>query len=343
VVSGPSAPALQRLEDLSGNTIHVRRSSSYYESLVELNERFLARGLAPLGIIEADEALEDEDLLELVNAGLIPMIIMDDHKATFWSQLMDRIELHDNLALREEGRIAWAIRPGSHELKAEIDAFVAGARKGTLLGNVLFQRYLEENQWVSNPLSQQEVEHIEHKLELFQKYGELYDFDWTMLAAIAYQESGLDQSKRSPVGAVGVMQILPSTAADPNVGIPDIEELENNVHAGTKYLSFLRERYFSGDELDRVSAELFALAAYNAGPARVAELRVEAASRGLDPNVWFQNVEIIAARRIGRETVRYVSNIFKYFIAYSSLAAQQDTREAALESLEAQSGTASAQ
>ena len=341
VVSGPGAPQLRELDDLSGQTVHVRRSSSYYESLVELNRRFSGAGRAPVNIVLAHESLEDEDLLELVNSGLIAMIVVDDHKAGFWAQSMDRIQLHEQLALREGGEIAWAVRPGSPKLTAEINAFVAEARKGTLLGNVVHRRYLEENPWVSNPLPQREIERIERKLELFRHYGERYDFDWTMLAALAYQESGLDQSKRSAAGAVGVMQILPSTGADPNVDIVEVQNLENNIHAGTKYLSFLRQRYFSGPELDRVNAELFALAAYNAGPARIAELREETASRGLDPNLWFQNVEVLAARRIGQETVRYVSNIFKYYIAYSSLVAQQSTRDAARVNLETEAETAS--
>ena len=138
-----------------------------------------------------------------------------------------------------------------------------------------------------------------------------------MLGAMAYQESRLDHSMRSPRGAIGIMQILPSTAADPNVNIADITKLENNIHAGTKYLEFLRSRYFTDPDIDMLNRILFSFAAYNAGPARVAELRKEAEASKLDPNVWFDNVEIIAAKRIGRETVQYTSNIYKYYIAYS--------------------------
>ena len=343
VVSDSSAPELESLKDLSGLTVHVRRSSSYYESLLELNRRLTRAGLAPIDIVEANEALEDEDLLELVNAGLISLLVVDEHKANFWGPLLDYVELHPNLALREDGSIAWAFRPNSPKLAGAINGFVATARRGTLLGNVLYQRYLEANPWVTNPIPDQQDQQFESTLELFREYGERYDFDWTMLAAIGYQESGLDQDKRSAAGAVGVMQLLPSTAADPNVGITDISTLENNIHAGAKYLSFLRQRYFSGPEIDRVNAELFALAAYNAGPARVAKLRAEAAQRGLDPNSWFQNVEVVAAHRIGRETARYVSNVFKYFIAYSNLAKQEVVRDQARARVEAEATTASSE
>jgi membrane-bound lytic murein transglycosylase MltF len=137
-----------------------------------------------------------------------------------------------------------------------------------------------------------------------------------MTAALAYQESQLDHDKKSHVGAIGIMQLLPTTAADKNVGIADIAELESNIHAGHKYLRFLQDRYFSDPAISTLDRYLFTFAAYNAGPAKVAKIRTEAEAEGLDPNVWFQNVEIIAAKRIGRETVQYVSNIYKYYITY---------------------------
>ena len=116
------------------------------------------------------------------------------------------------------------------------------------------------------------------------------------------------------------MQLLPSTAADPNVGIPGIEELEDNIHAGVKYLRFLRDRYFADPEIDDLNAMLLSLAAYNGGPNRITRLQREAADLGLDPNVWFRNVENVVARRLGHETVQYVSNIYKYYIAYRLIA-----------------------
>jgi membrane-bound lytic murein transglycosylase MltF len=148
-----------------------------------------------------------------------------------------------------------------------------------------------------------------------------------MLAALAFQESGIDQSKKSHVGAIGVMQVMPSTAKDKNVGIPNIEEIEANIHAGTKYLRFMMDRYFDDPDIDTLNRGLFSFAAYNAGPAKVSKLRKEAAGMGLDPNVWFRNVEIIAAKRIGRETVQYVSNIFKYYIAYRYISEQNNSKK----------------
>jgi len=327
LVTGPAAPPVESLEDLAGKEIHVRLSSSYYQSLMQLNQSFQQAGKPKMNLVAADEMFEDEDLLEMVNAGLIPMIVMDSHKAQFWEQIFDKIKVHADIAVRTGGEIAWAFRKGSPKLKAVVDEFVKGHKKGTLLGNMLLKRYLRDTKYVKNSTTQEEMEKFRIMVSIFEKYAGQYDFDYLMVGAQAYQESGLDNSKRSPAGAVGVMQLLPATAADPNVGIPDIEKLDKNIHAGIKYLRFIVDRYFKDEPMDDVNKMLFAFASYNAGPARVSSLRNNAAKMGLDPNVWFHNVEVVAAREIGRETVQYVSNIYKYYIAYRRLVDQQEKKE----------------
>jgi membrane-bound lytic murein transglycosylase MltF len=181
---------------------------------------------------------------------------------------------------------------------------------------MLLKRYLRENKWARNAVSPEELKKFQTTVDLFKKYADQYDFDFLMIAALAYQESTLDQSKRSDAGAVGIMQVLPTTALDKNVGIPDVDDLESNIHAGTKYLRFLQNRYFNDPGIDKLNKVLFTFAAYNAGPAKVAKLRKETAEMAFDPNVWFNNVEVAAAKLIGRETVQYVSNIYKYYTAY---------------------------
>ena len=327
LVSGPAAAPVKNLEDLAGKEIHVRPSSSYYESLTQLNESFRQTGKPKINLIAADETFEDEDLLEMVNAGLIPMIVMDSHKAHFWEQIFDNIKVHPTIAVRNGGEIAWCFRKDSPKLKAVVNEFVKGHKKGTLLGNIILKRYLRDTKYVQNSLSQKELDKFEAMLALFEKYAGQYNFDYLMVSAQAYQESGLDQKKRSPAGAVGVMQLLPTTAADPNVGIPDIEKLEKNIHAGTKYLRFIVDRYYKDEPMDDVNRMLFAFASYNAGPARVSDLRKKTAEMGLNPNVWFHNVEVAAAKNIGRETVQYVSNIYKYYIAYRMIIDQMQKKE----------------
>jgi len=329
VVSGPGAPKLASVDDLAGKSIHVRRSSSYYASLVLLNEQLKKAGKSEVKLIPADENLEDEDLLEMVNAGLLPMIVMDSHKAKFWAQIFEKITLNPNVAVRTGGKIAWAFRKDSPKLKKAVNAFVKKNKKGTLMGNIIFKRYLKSTKYVKNSLSDEDLKKFENTIKLFQRYSGEYGFNWLIMAALGYQESGLDQSVRSHVGAVGVMQVMPSTASDPNVNIPNIEKIESNIHAGVKYLHFLHHRYFQDPAVDQMNQWLFTFAAYNAGPARVRRLRKEATEMGLDPNIWFRNVEIVAAKRIGRETVQYVSNIYKYFIAYSLSIERRQAKEAA--------------
>ena len=249
---------------------------------------------------EADENLESEDILEMVNADLVPFTVVDRHIAEFWQQIFEEIVVREDLAINTGTEIGWAFRKNSPQLREAVDEFVVRNRKGTLLGNMLCKRYLRNTSFVKRSLSESEVEKFHDTVELFKKYAGQYDFDWLMVAAQGYQESTLDQSKRSPAGAIGVMQLLPSTARDSRVNIPDIEALENNIHAGVKYLRVIADQYFADENLDPLNRAMFAFAAYNAGPARISRLRKEAERMGLDPNQWFGNVEVVAAREIGR-------------------------------------------
>jgi membrane-bound lytic murein transglycosylase MltF len=319
IVTGPAKTAIETLDDLAGKGIHVRESSSYYESLMQLNTRFKNTGKAPLKIVLADEYLEDEDLLEMMNVGLIPMIVIDSHKGEFWAKVFKDLTLHPKIKVRTGGQIAWAIRKNSPQLKSVVNRFIEIHKKGTLKGNILYKRYLQNTKWVRNALADKEFQRFTDAVEFLKRYAQQYDFDWLMIAALAYQESGIDQSKRSPAGAIGVMQLLPSTAADSNVNIREIEVMEHNIHAGVKYLRFLHDRYFKNEPMDALNKMLFTFASYNAGPGKVIRLRREARESGLDSDIWFRNVEIMAARRLGRETVQYVSNIYKYYIAYRSI------------------------
>ncbi len=338
VVTGGKDPALRSLFDLAGREVFVRRSSSYYSSLQHLNKTLQEAGKQPLKIQLVDEYLEDEDLLEMVNAGLLPMIVVDDIKGRFWGKIFPHIVLHPDLQVRAGGKIAWAIRKDTPKLKEVVNGFIRKNKKGTLTGNILYDRYWKNTKYVRNNLNSREREKYKQTVALFKKYGEQYDFPYLLLTALAYQESGLDQKKRSRAGAIGIMQVLPKTAADKNVGIRNIDNIDNNIHAGSKYLRFMKNRYFSDGSLDELNSDLFTIAAYNAGPVRIAQLREEAKRRGLNPNVWFNNVEVIAARRIGRETVRYVSNIYKYYVAYKRIAQQEEMKKNIKERLQKKHG-----
>jgi len=327
VVTGSSAAGIESLDDLAGREIHVRESSSYYEHLARFAEEMRDRDLEPPTIVKVDELLESEDLLDLANAGMIEMTVLDDYKAEFWAGVFPNIEVREDLVIHEGGTIAWAIRKDSPRFLAQLNTFLREYGRGTLVGNDTYNRYLKDASELRCNSRVAGGKRLQELAGIFQKYGAKYDFDWLQLAAQGFQESGLRQTRRSSAGAIGIMQIKPSTASDPNVGIDDISDADGNIHAGTKYMNFLVDRYFSDEGINDLDRWLLALAAYNAGPSRVISLRNEAQRNGYDPNVWFDNVEIIAARRIGSETVTYVSNIFKYYAGYQMALAKLNESE----------------
>jgi len=326
-VTGPASPKIASIDDLSGKTVFVRKSSSYYDSLVALNKKFAAAKKPPVVLKAAPEELEDEDLLEMLNAGLVSVIVVDKHVADFWKQIFPKITVHADITLRTGGQIAWAIRKNSPQLKAELDALVARNKQGTAIGNMILTRYLKSVKYVKDAGSESERKKFEALIQYFQKYGTQYDVDWVLMGAQGYQESQLNQNVKSKVGAIGVMQLMPATGKQMNVG--DIHKTEANIAAGIKYMRFMINQYYAKEPMTPLNKALFTFASYNAGPGRVAQLRREAKRRGLDPNVWFGNVEYVAAEKIGQETVTYVSNIYKYYIAYrlilESKAARQQT------------------
>ena len=327
LVTAPGQRGVSSTADLAGRSVHVPAASSYFESVVAMNQRLIADGLEPMQITLSDPSFEIEDIVEMMSADLIPMTIADDHRMKVWSRVFPNVTVHNDIVFREDASVALAMRKASPELKALLDGFVRENRVGTLVTNMLLKQYTDYIGWAKTALEPRPAGELAKLAALFQKYGTQYEFDWLMLASFAFQESGFDQNARSPVGAIGVMQVMPDTAADPRVGIDDIEDLENNVHAGTKYLSTLRGHYFADENLVPTQQMLFTMAGYNAGPNRINRLRREAEARGLDPNVWFNNVELVVAATVGQEPVKYVSNIYRYYIVYKSAELQFQSEE----------------
>lgn len=326
VVTAPDTPPVATPEDLSGRPVFVRKGSTYHESLLALNATLKAAGKPPVEINTTAGSLEDDDLLEMVNSGLMPATVVDSYLAVFWKQIFTDMTVNDKAVLRSGGELAVAIRKNSPKLLAELNAFIAKTGLDSAIGAILNKRYLNSTKYVRNATSAEERKKFVALVELFKKYGTKYQFDYLMMAAQGYQESRLNQDAKSAVGAIGVMQVMPETGKEQKVG--DITKVEPNVHAGVKYMRFIRNQFFENQPMDDVNKALFTFAAYNAGPGRVRQLRGEAKQRGLDPNVWFGNVERIASERIGRETVTYVSNIYKYYVAYRLLQSESQKRKA---------------
>jgi membrane-bound lytic murein transglycosylase MltF len=315
VVTGPGSPAINTLDDLAGKHVGVREKSLQFDSLTQLNARFKKEGKAEIVIKTVPLSLEDEDILEMVNSGLLKAAVVDDLIAEFWKLILPNLNPRPAVVVRSEGAIAMAVRKNSPKLLAVLNPFVKANKEGTLFGNEILRKYLKNTNYAKNATSDAEIKKFRALVELFKKYGDKYDLDYVLMMAQGYQESQLDQNAKSHVGAIGVMQVMPATGKELQVG--DIKRVDANIHAGVKYIRFMVDQYFADEPMDRLNKGLFAFAAYNCGPGRVRQLRKEAQTRGLNPNVWFNNVERIAGERIGRETVQYVSNIYKYYIAYT--------------------------
>jgi len=326
IVASPQAPALKDLDDLSNKTLYIRKSSSFFTHIQTLNKNFESRGLAPVIVVNADEHLEVEDLLEMAQAELIDYTVADLHIAKLWNKIFTELVVYKDISINTKGKIAWAVRQNTPNLLYEVNRFLKRHREGSLFGNVVKKRYLENPYWAKKALSETDRAKFLSVTRLFKKYADLYDFNHLMLLAQGYQESQLDHSKKSPVGAIGIMQLMPQTGKAMEVG--NIRKLENNVHAGSKYLRKVIDHYFNDPNIDEQNRILFAFAAYNAGPTRIKRLRKKTAQRGLDPNQWFGNVEHTVARYVGKETVNYVANISKYYIAYRLVEEQEKLRSA---------------
>jgi membrane-bound lytic murein transglycosylase MltF len=327
VVTGPGAPPIATVDDLAGREVFVREGSLYAESLAALNEQLKARGKPAVVIIPAPQVLEDDDVLEMVNAGLVPITITDDYLAQFWKKVFTNLTVHADVAVRSGGELALAVRKENPRLLELVNNWIRKHGKGDPFRNTIERRYLDSVKYAKSAASDAEQKKFLAVVDLFKKYGAQYDVDYLLMAAQGYQESTLDQDAKSQVGAIGVMQVMPATGKD--LKVEDITEIDANIHAGVKYMRFMMDQYFKDEPMDSANKTLMTFASYNAGPGRIRQLRREADKQGLDPNVWFGNVERVASARIGRETVTYVSNIYKYSVAYKLVVAHGERLAAA--------------
>ena len=329
VLNSRAAPAVDSAEALAGRTVHVRASSSYFQSLQALNARLAAAGQPKVAIELVPDELEDEDLMEMLNAGLVQHIVVDDWKARMWAQVLPQVRVNEQAVLRAGARTGWAIRKDSPKLAADLAEFHDTVVKRQGLHEYRLKQAMKRVKQISNNGGDAEYKRFEQTLVLFRKYGAQYNFDPLMLAAQGYQESRLDQQAKSHVGAIGVMQIMPATGAELKVG--DIKVTEPNIHGGAKYMDKLMTKYFADAKFSDTNRALFAFASYNAGPGNISKMRKEAVTRGLDPDKWFNHVEVVTAERIGIETTTYVRNIYKYYVSYGLLVQSEEARRAARE------------
>jgi membrane-bound lytic murein transglycosylase MltF len=327
VVTSADKPDLPNAEALSGMSVAVRKSTSFYDSLTKLNARLAVDGKPPVELTLVPETLESEDMMQMVAADLLPAMVADDWIAELWAQILKGVRLQPNAVLRQGADIGWAVRPDNPKLLATLDQAI-----GEIGGNAtnLSNRnkvYLSRIKQLHTATQGADMERFEETVGIFKRYASQYGFDTLLLLAQSYQESRLDQRKRSRVGAVGLMQVMPATGKQLDVG--DIRRAPANVHAGAKYMAHLLDLYFGDSHFNEQNRNLFAFAAYNAGPTKIRRLQGEAAAQKLDPNTWFDNVERVAAAKVGQEPVRYVRNIYKYYVAYKLIEDAEAAKQAA--------------
>jgi len=263
----------------------------------------------------------------MLNAGMIQLAATDAPTAEVWADVLKHIVPGADLIVHRNDQIALAVRPSNPKLLASINEFIRTHRKGMLAGNELFRRYFENTRWLENPLSDDPLQKLRDLEQAFRKYGAEFSFDWRFLAAQGFQESRLDQSARSSVGAVGIMQLEPATARE--MGFTNVAtDATENIHAGARYMAELRDRQFNEPALSETARLHFTLAAYNAGPGNVHRWRRIAKSRGLDSSKWLGSVERISLEHVGEQTYQYVRNIDKYFVAYVEAQQLLTQREA---------------
>ena len=329
IVTGPKFGTVSSLEDLGGKEVYVNPLTVNYQNLQRVNETLQKAGKPPIVIKAADKNLLDDDLLQMVNAGLLPATATTDSRAALWSQVLPHLTAHPDLVIASGEQAAWAVRKDNPQFKQLLDEFISSHAVGTSFGNTLLRRYLQNTKWVKDSTSPGEIKKFQTNLDFFQKYAGEYNFDYLMIAAQGYQESQLDQSKRNPSGAVGIMQVIPKFAAASPINVPNVTTADGNIEAGVKMMRNIEDTYFNDPKIDPLDKTLFVFASYNAGPNRIARLRNEAQEQGLDPNKWFDNVELMVAKDIGQETVTYVGNVYKYYVAYKLAVEQAQVRQKA--------------
>ena len=303
----------QHVSQLAGRMVVLPAGSAALPVITRLNKQLRELKKAPLMIKWADPSLAAEDVLEMVAAGIYRLAVVELPVAERWIRVLPGLRIDRHLELDRSGSLVWMVQPDTPTLLASVNFFLRNYSPPASVDSE-FRKVYRSQYKVHNPLSAADQRRLEKVRPTLQKYAGEQQFDWLLLAALAYKESSLNPSARSPGGAVGLMQITPVAARA--VGMSHFEKLDDNVQTSAKYLARIRRNFFSSPQIAERDRLAFILAGYNLGPQRVQNLRVEARKRGLNANQWFFQVERIAAEKFGLHTVTYVSSLNKYYQAF---------------------------
>ncbi|KMN12883.1 glycosylase [Pseudomonas weihenstephanensis] len=302
-----------RLEQLSGRTVALTTGSAAGEALNVINQKLALRKLPPVNIEWVDPTLAVEDVLEMVQAGIYHLTLVEQPIAERWAKLMPKLRFDRKVLVSEPGAMRWYVRRDASMLRASVDRFLT-TYTVPADQNVAFERVYRRLYRVHYPLARADRQKLEKLRPVLQKHAQQQGMDWLNLAALAFKESTLNPNAKGSGGATGLLQITPSAAQ--RVGVNNIQNVEGNVQAGAKYLAMIRRKFFASPRLNERERMAFVLAAYNMGPERVQAMRAEARRRGLNPNQWFFQVERIAMEQVGMGAVSYVNSVNKYYLAF---------------------------
>lgn len=316
VIGHKDKSAINNIQELSGKKVYIHKATTYSHGLEIINHNLVKQGKKPVSIKAVNPFLYQEDILELVSAGILPYTVAEKYLANHWATMMPGLVVYKKAIISKGDRLAWMVRKDNPILKENLDEFLRNYQRGTLLGNICFNRYFKTNRFPLKLIEKNDLQMFSSYAPLFRKYASMYQMDWLKLVAQAYQESHLDSKKKSDAGAIGLMQVTPGVAENKHIAISNIYEPNNNVHAGVKYMALLRDHFFNDPDLAPEERYRFILAAYNAGPTAISRMRKRAKELGYDPDKWFNNVEMVTMKEIGIQPVDYVRNIEKY-LAYS--------------------------
>ncbi|MFJ4440601.1 transglycosylase SLT domain-containing protein [Pseudomonas sp. NPDC089422] len=303
-----------RAEQLSGRTVALTSASAAGAVIQQLNQQLALRKRAPIKIEWVDSTLAVEDVLEMVQAGIYPLTMVERPIAQRWARVMPNLRLDTRVQLGQAQAMRWYVRHDATMLLATVDRFLQGYHAPENQ-DAAFERIYRRQYRVHNPLARKDRQRLNALRPVLQKHGEAQQIDWLNLAALAFKESTLNPAARGSGGAHGLMQITPSAAQ--RVGVSDTGSVDGNVQASARYLALIRRKFFASPQINERERMAFVLAAYNLGPERVQAMRAEARKRGLNGNQWFFQTERIAMEQVGMGPVNFVNSVNKYFLAFN--------------------------
>ena len=320
---------IRRIEDLAGKEVHVRRSSTYFDSLAALNQKLKAEGKPEVIVKPVPEDWETDTILQNLSRGELVYTVADSILADIHTAYFQNLVIGP--AISDERDLAWAVRTGDDKLRKTVDQVFHELRKKPDF-NMMRTRYFEAQRSLKKERTDKfyasETGTLSPYDPIVRKYAEQHEFDWRLVAAQIYQESHFDPTRKSWVGATGLFQIMPATAR--GLGIVDATDPEQSIRGGLKYMQQLSDHY--KDVADPIERYRFALAAYNSGFGHVDDARRLARGEGKDAARWREvaayllklaDKKVAAKTRFGycrgSEPVEYVRHIDERYTGYLQL------------------------